>query len=92
MERIDHPAENEVQRYSIFKINIEYYFLFIIVFILSVIGIIMVSSASIAVGERYFSDPYWFIRRQIIWWVISFAIFIVFSKINYKFYSRISIF
>jgi cell division protein FtsW len=92
MERSEYPVEKDVQRYSIFKINIEYYFLFIIVFILSVIGIIMVSSASIAVGERYFNDPYWFIRRQIIWWVISFAIFIVFSKINYRFYSRISIF
>ena len=92
MERSDFSEEKEIQRYNIFRINIEYYFIFIIVFILSIIGIIMVSSASIAVGERYFSDPYWFIRRQIIWWVVSFAIFIVFSKINYRFYSRISIF
>ncbi len=80
------------QRYSIFRMNTEYYFLFIIVFTLSIIGIVMVSSASIASGERYFNDPYWFIRRQAIWWVISFIGFIIFSKINYKFYSKIAIF
>ncbi|MCL4378473.1 MAG: putative lipid II flippase FtsW [Actinobacteria bacterium] len=85
-------GEEKFQRYNILKINIEYYFIFIITFILSVIGIIMVSSASTAVGETYFNDPYWYIRRQIIWWVISFILFIIFSRINYHFYSRISIF
>ena len=84
--------ETNLERYSIFRINIEYYFIFIITFLLSVIGIIMISSASVAVGERYFSDPYWFVRRQIIWWVISLIFFIIFSKINYHFYSKISIF
>ena len=81
-----------LERYNIFRVNIEYYFIFIITFLLSVIGIIMISSASIAVGERYFSDPYWFVRRQIIWWVISLILFIIISKINYHFYSKISIF
>ncbi|MBL7060380.1 MAG: putative lipid II flippase FtsW [Actinobacteria bacterium] len=84
--------ETNLGRYNIFRVNIEYYFIFIITFLLSVIGIIMISSASIAVGERYFSDPYWFVRRQIIWWVISLILFIIFSKINYHFYSKISIF
>jgi cell division protein FtsW len=84
--------EEKFQRYNVLKINIEYYFIFVIVFILSIIGIVMVSSSSIAVGERYFNDPYWFIRRQIVWWVISFIVFIILSKINYRFYSKISIF
>jgi cell division protein FtsW len=84
--------EEKFQRYNVLKINIEYYFIFVIVFILSIIGIVMVSSSSIAVGERYFNDPYWFIRRQIVWWIISFIVFIILSKINYRFYSKISIF
>ena len=84
--------EAKFQRYSVLKINIEYYFIFIITFILSIIGIIMVSSASIAVGERYFNDTYWFIRRQAIWWAVSFIAFLLFSRINYRFYSKISIF
>ncbi len=85
-------GEGKFQRFNVLKINIEYYFIFIITFILSIIGIIMVSSASTAVGESYFNDPYWFIRRQIIWWVISFFLFIIVSRINYHFYSKISIF
>jgi cell division protein FtsW len=85
-------GEGKFQRFNVLKINIEYYFIFIITFVLSVIGIIMVSSASTAVGESYFNDPYWFIRRQIIWWVVSFVLFIIVSRINYHFYSKISIF
>lgn len=84
--------EEKFQRYNVLKINIEYYFIFVIVFILSIIGIIMVSSSSIAVGDRYFNDPYWYIRRQIVWWVISFIAFIILSKINYRFFSKISVF
>jgi cell division protein FtsW len=83
--------EENFQRYNIFRLNLEYYFLFIIVLILSIIGIIMVSSASVAVGDRYFNDPYWFVRRQAVWWVISFVIFLITSKINYRFYSKISV-
>jgi cell division protein FtsW len=51
----------------------------------------MVSSSSVAVGDMYFNDPYWFVRRQVIWWVISFIVFIITSKINYRFYSKISV-
>ncbi len=83
--------EENFQRYNIFRLNLEYYFLFIIILILSIIGIIMVSSASVAVGDKYFNDPYWFIRRQVVWWVISFVIFLITSKINYRFYSKISV-
>jgi len=82
--------ESKYQRYDIVKINIDYYFIFIITLLLSIAGIIMVASSSIAIGERYFNDPYWFIRRQIIWWVISFIILILFSKVNYRFYSKLS--
>ncbi len=79
-----------IRRYNFLKVNIEYYFLFILTLILSIIGLIMVSSSSISVGEKYFNDPYWFIRRQIIWWVISFVFFILASKINYRYYRKFS--
>jgi cell division protein FtsW len=82
--------ESKYQRYDILKINIDYYFIFTITFVLSIIGIIMVASSSTSIGQMYFSDPYWFIRRQIIWWIISFIVLILFSKINYKIYSKIS--
>ncbi len=80
------------ERRKILRINIDFYIIFIITFILSVIGLIMVSSASTVVAERLFNDPYWFLRRQIIWWVISFILLIISSKINYKIYKKLSIF
>jgi len=82
--------ESRFRVYNALKINIDYYFIFTITIILSIIGLIMVASSSIAIGERYFNDPYWFIRRQIIWWVASFIVFILFSRINYRFYSKVS--
>ncbi len=83
-------GERNIRRYNFLKVDIEYYFLFILTLILSIIGLIMVSSSSISVGERYFNDPYWFIRRQIIWWVISFGFLILASKINYHSYQKFS--
>ena len=82
--------ERQVKRHRIFSIGLEYYFLFIITLILSIIGIVMISSASISVGERYFNDSYWFIRRQVIWWLISFPCFLIASRIDYKKYCRFS--
>ena len=82
--------ERQVKRHRIFSIGLEYYFLFIITLILSIIGIVMISSASIPVGERYFNDSYWFIRRQVIWWLISFPCFLIATRIDYKKYRRFS--
>jgi len=77
-----------IKRYSFLRVDVEYYFLFILTLMLSIIGLVMISSASMSVGERYFGDSYWFIRRQIIWWVVSFGFFILASRINYNFYRK----
>ncbi|MBA7509186.1 putative peptidoglycan glycosyltransferase FtsW [subsurface metagenome] len=81
---------SNIKRRSFLKVDIEYYFLFILTLILSIIGLIMISSSSVSIGERYFNDPYWFIRRQIIWWAISFIFFILASRINYCYYQKLS--
>ena len=81
-----------IKRYGMMKIDIEYYSLFVLTLVLSIIGLIMISSSSISIGERYFNDPYWFIRRQIIWWVISFILFLIVSRINYRHYQKVSIY
>ena len=78
------------KRYIVPKVNIEYYFLFIITSILFALGIMMVFSSSITYGESYFNDPYWFIKRQLIWSVVSFIFFIIFSRFNYHNYSKLS--
>ncbi len=79
---------SNIKRYSFLRVDVEYYFLFILTLMLSIIGLVMISSASMSVGERYFGDSYWFIRRQIIWWVVSFGFFILASRINYNFYRK----
>lgn len=81
-----------INRYSFRKIDVEYYSLFVLTLILSIVGLIMISSSSISVGEKYFNDPYWFIRRQVIWWTISFIFFIITSRINYRYYQKFSIY
>jgi len=81
-----------INRYGVMKIDVEYYSLFVLTLVLSIIGLIMISSSSISVGEKYFNDPYWFIRRQIIWWAISFIFFIITSRINYRYYQKFSIY
>jgi cell division protein FtsW len=81
-----------INRYGFMKIDVEYYSLFVLTLVLSIIGLIMISSSSISIGEKYFNDPYWFIRRQVIWWAISFIFFIIASRIDYRYYQRFSIY
>lgn len=79
-----------IRRFNFSKLDLNYYSLFILTLILSVVGLVMISSSSISIGEKYFNDPYWFIRRQVIWWIISFALFIIASRINYRYYQKFS--
>jgi cell division protein FtsW len=81
-----------INRYGFRKIDVEYYSLFVLTLILSIVGLIMISSSSISIGEKYFNDPYWFIRRQVIWWAVSFVFFIIASRINYRYYQKFSIY
>ncbi|MCL5071957.1 MAG: putative lipid II flippase FtsW [Actinobacteria bacterium] len=78
------------KRINLVKVNIEYYFIFIITVLLLVIGMVMVSSASMPFGENYFNDAFYFIRKQIIWSVISLALLFIFSRIDYHKIARIS--
>jgi len=75
---------------SLIKINIEYYFLFIITALLLATGIVMVSSASMPFGESYYNDSFYFIKKEIIWSVISIIVLFIFSKIDYHKIAKIS--
>jgi len=84
----EHDLENK--KINFIKINIEYYFIFIITALLLVVGMVMVSSASMSFGESYRSDAFYFIRRQIIWSAISIVVLLVLNKIDYHKIARIS--
>jgi len=78
------------KKINLVKINIEYYFIFIITALLLVIGMVMVSSASMSLGENSRSDAFYFIRRQTIWSALSIIALLVMNKIDYHKIAKIS--
>ena len=78
------------KKINLVKVNIEYYFIFIITALLLVAGMVMVSSASMPFGESYHNDPFYFIRKQIIWSLISIILLFIFSRIDYHKIAKIS--
>lgn len=55
----------------------------VIIFLLSVIGIVMVYNSSVAIAIRDFSDQYHFVRDQLRWLVLGYIAFSVFAVIDY---------
>jgi len=78
------------KKINLVKVNIEYYFIFIITALLLGTGIVMVSSASMPFGESYYNDAFYFIRKQIIWSLISIVLLFIFSRIDYHKIAKIS--
>ncbi|MHB1334386.1 MAG: putative lipid II flippase FtsW [Candidatus Humimicrobiaceae bacterium] len=78
------------KKINLVRVNIEYYFIFIITALLLVAGMVMVSSSSMPFGESYYNDAFYFIRKQIIWTLISITLLFIFSRIDYHKIAKIS--
>jgi cell division protein FtsW len=78
------------KKINLVKVNIEYYFIFIITALFLTAGMVMVSSASMPFGESFHNDAFYFIRKQIIWTVISIVLLFIFSRIDYHKIAKIS--
>src|SRR3989344_154069 len=64
----------------------------IIVFILIVFGLVMLSSAGVVDGQKRFGSPYYYLTHQLLYGVLpGLAFFFFFSRINYKFWKKISL-
>lgn len=63
-------------------------YLFIIIFILAGIGIAMSYSASAVYALKVFGDSFYFLKKQLIWFVIGLAALIVFQEIDYRVYLK----
>ncbi|MDI6703356.1 MAG: putative lipid II flippase FtsW [bacterium] len=68
----------------------EVLFLLLITITLVSISIIMVYSSSSIFASQRFNDPFYFLKRQIIWVFIGIALMLVCSRINYKVWQRYS--
>ncbi len=62
--------------------------LFIIVFVLVGIGIAMSYSASAVFSQKAFGDSFYFLKRQVIWFIIGFIALLIFQEIDYRIYKR----
>ena len=62
--------------------------LFVIIVVLAGIGIAMSYSASAVYASKHFNDSAYFLKKQILWFVIGFAILMVVQAIDYRIYFR----
>lgn len=64
----------------------------ILVFILIVFGLVMLSSAGVVDGQKRFGSSYYYFTHQLLYGVLpGLAIFFLFSRINYKFWKKVSL-
>lgn len=69
------------------------YILAIMVFVLIVFGLIMVSSASVVESYENTGDTYYYFKHQLLYGVVFGMVgLIIFSRINYNFWKKISFF
>ena len=62
--------------------------LFLTVFTLIGLGIAMVYSASSIFADKAFKDSLFFLKRQLLWFVIGFIILIIVQELHYKHYMK----
>ncbi|MDH4097361.1 MAG: putative lipid II flippase FtsW [Nitrospira sp.] len=66
------------------------HFLLIITIVLSLVGLVMVFSASAVVAGNRFHDPGYFLKRQLAWLVFGFLLLHLASHIDYAWWKRLS--
>jgi cell division protein FtsW len=64
--------------------------LFLAILSLAGIGIAMSYSASAVFAMKEFGDSYYFLKRQIIWFVSGFALLLIFKEIDYRVYLKLT--
>jgi cell division protein FtsW len=62
--------------------------LFVTVFVLAGIGVAMCYSASAVYAYKTFGDSFYFLKKQMLWFVAGFAALLFFQAIDYRFYIK----
>ena len=63
-------------------------FLFVTVFVLAGLGLAMSYSASAVYAMNTFGDSFYFLKRQLLWFGVSFIALLVFQEIDYRLYIK----
>ena len=62
--------------------------LFVTVFVLAGIGVAMCYSASAVYAYKTFGDSFYFLKKQMLWFVAGFAALLFFQAIDYRHYIK----
>jgi len=67
--------------------------LLVIILILTVFGLVVLSSAGIVDGQKKFGSPYYYLTHQLLYGVIPGLVgMFILSRIDYRFWKKISLF
>lgn len=64
------------------------YGILLVVMILVAIGVVMVFSASAATAEYMYNDPYYFLKRQLVWAILGFFAMVFTMNVDYLWFKR----
>jgi cell division protein FtsW len=68
------------------------YSLFLAFFVLIIFGLLVLSSSTIAIASQRFSDPYFFLKRQILHGLLpGLVLFFIFINVEYNFWKKYSL-
>lgn len=62
--------------------------LFVLIFVIAGIGIAMSYSASAVYALKTFGDSFYFLKKQVVWFLIGFIVLLIFQEIDYRVYSK----
>jgi cell division protein FtsW len=62
--------------------------LFVVILVLTGVGIAMSYSASAVYALKNFGDSYYFLKKQLLWFAVGFAFMFVFKEIDYRIYMK----
>ncbi|HEY1405195.1 MAG TPA: putative lipid II flippase FtsW [Spirochaetota bacterium] len=66
--------------------------LFITILVLAGLGLAMIYSASAALSLKYHGTSFYFLKKQLIWFIAGFGALLLFQEIDYRHYPRVTIF
>lgn len=64
--------------------------LIILVFLLTGLGLVAVADASSPIALHSFGDKFYFVKQQAVWGLIGITLLIIFSKIKFTFWEKVS--
>jgi cell division protein FtsW len=60
------------------------------VMVLSIMGLLVVSSASMVISDRYFNHPFYFLLHQGLYWLLALAVGLVVMRVPMQWWGRMS--